>query len=172
VNKKAFKLNKSNNQGFTLIEVIIAVGIFAIGFLALGSMQIKALNSTSNSRRVTEAMVLAEAQAEKLLSLPFYADDNNFDDDGDGTNDNYDVMPDLAAGGHTDNDEDRTGLYTVNWTITDDEPLGAYPVGIYTTAAEGLLTRSKTIMVTVAPDSDASDVMARLAVSKVWAADL
>ena len=171
MNKKAFKLNKSNNQGFTLIEVIIAVGIFAIGFLALGSMQINALNNTRNSRRVTEAMVLAEAQAEKLLSLPFYADDNNFDDDGDGTKDNYDVMPDLDSNmaPHSENGE-WTGAYAITWAIIDDEPLAEYPQDIYIVG--DTLTRSKTITVSVTPDNNTGNVLARLVVSKVWAGDL
>ncbi len=168
MNAKAHNLNKMDNRGFTFIEVIIAVAIFAIGFMAVGAMQINALNSTNSSRRITEALMLAETQTEKLMSLPFYADGNNVDDDGDGTTDNYDVMPDLAAGNHTDNG-DWTGNYTVNWTINDDVPLAAYPVNIY--IAGQTLTRSKTITVWVTTDTDATDILAQLDVAKVWSTD-
>jgi len=63
------KLNEP--QGFTLIEVLIAMVIFLIGFLAVGSMQISAVNSNASSRIRTEASVIAAQHAERILALPF-----------------------------------------------------------------------------------------------------
>jgi type IV pilus modification protein PilV len=64
-------LRLSEPQGFTLIEVMIAMVIFLIGFLAVGSMQISAVNSNASSRIRTEASVIAAQHAERILALPF-----------------------------------------------------------------------------------------------------
>ena len=50
-NKFLKSIDSRCNQGFTLIEVLIALAIFAVGFLALSSMQITAINTNANSRR-------------------------------------------------------------------------------------------------------------------------
>ena len=62
---------KNNNQGFTLIEILIATSIFAIGFLAVAAMQISASKSTRRAVEVTEATAIASDQMERLMSLPF-----------------------------------------------------------------------------------------------------
>ena len=62
---------KNNNQGFTLIEILIATSIFAIGFLAVAAMQISASKSTRRAVEVTEATALASDQMERLMSLGF-----------------------------------------------------------------------------------------------------
>ena len=41
--------------GFTLIEVLIAISIFAIGILAIAGMQIKSINLNSAARMQSEA---------------------------------------------------------------------------------------------------------------------
>jgi len=64
-------LNLNEPHGFTLIEVLIAMAIFLIGFLAVGSMQISAVNSNASSRMYTEASVIAAQHAERILALPF-----------------------------------------------------------------------------------------------------
>jgi len=62
---------KNNNQGFTLIEVLIAVSIFAIGFLAVAAMQITANKSTRRSVEFTEATAIASDRMERLMALPY-----------------------------------------------------------------------------------------------------
>ena len=42
-------------QGFSLIEVMVAITIFAIGLLAVVTMQLTAIKGNSYSRRMTEA---------------------------------------------------------------------------------------------------------------------
>ena len=37
----------ANEKGFSLIEVLIAMAIFAVGFLALASMQVSATNGNT-----------------------------------------------------------------------------------------------------------------------------
>jgi len=61
----------NGQKGFTLIEVIIAMAIFLIGFLAVGSMQISAVNGNASARMRTSAVVLAGGIVEQLLRCPY-----------------------------------------------------------------------------------------------------
>ena len=64
-----------DNNGFTLIEVLLAMVIFLIGFLAVGSMQISAVNSNANARLRTSASILAGDIVEQLLHCPYDSTD-------------------------------------------------------------------------------------------------
>jgi len=64
-------------KGFTLVEILIAMAIFSIGFLAIATMQIHSINGNSSSRRITEGTMLAETQLERLMELPY--DHNDLD---------------------------------------------------------------------------------------------
>ena len=165
--KTPFPGKDIHDSGFTLIEVLIAIAIFSIGFLAVGAMQLNALSNTTGARRTTEAMTLAETQVERLRSLPFYADDNGVNDDGIGGIDDHDVLPDLKAG--TKNAPADATPFTVRWTVTNNQPLDPYPAGLFTTA--GALTRSKTIRVWVTPDNDAANVITEIEFAKYWVLD-
>ena len=59
------------NEGFTLVEVMIGMAIFLIGFLAVGSMQIAAINGNAGAREATEAATRATDQLETLIALPY-----------------------------------------------------------------------------------------------------
>ncbi|MHC4761706.1 MAG: type IV pilus modification PilV family protein [Planctomycetota bacterium] len=72
LNKKVTKRSKQmTNEGFTLVEVMIGMAIFLIGFLAVGSMQIAAINGNADAREATEAATRATDQLETLIALPF-----------------------------------------------------------------------------------------------------
>lgn len=62
---------KYGDHGFTLIEVMIAIAIFSIGFLAISSMQITSINENASSRLRTEATALAIRMNERLMMLPY-----------------------------------------------------------------------------------------------------
>jgi type IV pilus modification protein PilV len=64
----------NGNRGFTLIETLIAIAIFSIGILAVGSMQISAINNNASARMRTEATILASETVEQLMSLEDYND--------------------------------------------------------------------------------------------------
>ena len=85
------------DRGFTLVEVMIGMAIFFIGFLAIGSMQITAINGNADAREATEAATRATDQLETLIALP------------------YDSIVD--GGPVTD------GAYTVSWAVLPDTPL-------------------------------------------------
>ena len=58
----------NNKNGFTLIEVMIAMVVLAIGLLGAGAMQLSAIRGNANSSNLTEATNLAAAQVENILS--------------------------------------------------------------------------------------------------------
>ena len=100
-----------NNQGFTLIEVLLAMAIFLIGFLAVGAMQISAVNSNTNSRMRTEATVLATDVAEQLIAMPYEPDA--------GTLGPYSLSDPLIDGTHTPASGDQPDPYAVQWVVTE-----------------------------------------------------
>lgn len=64
-----------NEKGFTLIEVLVAVTIFAFGILAVVQMQLLAGNTNIKSRMMTEAIVVAQNEIERLMFLQYNHDD-------------------------------------------------------------------------------------------------
>jgi len=61
----------SDSKGFTMIEVLIAMTIFLIGFLAVGTMQISSMNGNASARMRTEATAIAAQHAERILAMDF-----------------------------------------------------------------------------------------------------
>jgi prepilin-type N-terminal cleavage/methylation domain-containing protein len=53
-------------QGYSLIEVVIALAIFSIGILAIAQLQFSAVRNNTNGNLATQATMLAEAQIENL----------------------------------------------------------------------------------------------------------
>lgn len=89
--------NRIDDQGFTLVEVMIGMAIFVIGYLAVASMQMVAINGDAGARKTTEAATMAADQLETLIALPY---DN------------------LENGGSI-----SEGIYTISWQIDPDDPL-------------------------------------------------
>jgi prepilin-type N-terminal cleavage/methylation domain-containing protein len=65
----------SSKNGFSLIEVLIALVLFAVGVLGIGAMQIGSIKGNSFSQEVTQATVLSQEKLEELKKMPF--DDSN-----------------------------------------------------------------------------------------------
>lgn len=59
-----------NNKGFSLLEILIALVILAIGILAVTGMQITSIRGTSFSNRLSQASVIAQEGLESLKGLP------------------------------------------------------------------------------------------------------
>jgi type IV pilus assembly protein PilV len=57
-----------NQDGFTLLELLVAISIIAVGLLAAASMQGVAINSDSVANRVSVGSSLAQQVAEDLIS--------------------------------------------------------------------------------------------------------
>ena len=91
---------KKGQQGFTLIEVLIAMAIFSIGILAVGAMQITSTNSNASARIHTEEYTWVVDQIERMTALDY-------------------EHADLDPGDHSVTQEP----YTVSWTVVDDTPV-------------------------------------------------
>lgn len=69
-------VNKAENEkGFSLIEIMISLSIFAVGILAISSLQIGSINTNAKARRTVEAVAIAQEQVETLMTSN-YADVN------------------------------------------------------------------------------------------------
>ena len=117
-----------NNQGFTLIEIIVAMVIFAIGILSVAALQTKATKGNISANRSTRAFTWCSDRMEMLMSLPYT--DANLDDglhsesDGD-----FDQATDLI-----DNDYDgeidevgENGDINIEWTVVDNDGIAPNP---------------------------------------------
>ena len=107
------------SEGFTFIEVLIALAIFSIGILGVAAMQTSSTRGNSVAGRVTSNVSWATDRVEKLMALPY---------------DNANLMPGnysvAAATDGIDNNSDgqideagETGNITIQWTITNDTPV-------------------------------------------------
>lgn len=116
------KMKNNNNQdGFTLIEVIIAIFILTIGILGAAAMQVSSIDGNSTANRLTEAATWGGDQLETLMALP-YDDDKLTDDNGDGVAGltNTDVAGSLADGGPVFQDNQNFEIF---WNVADDYPI-------------------------------------------------
>ncbi|MFC1533002.1 prepilin-type N-terminal cleavage/methylation domain-containing protein [Thermodesulfobacteriota bacterium] len=57
--------------GFTLVEVMVSLGILSFGVLAVASMQNAALLGSVKSNSVTQATTIGMDRMERLMGLPF-----------------------------------------------------------------------------------------------------
>lgn len=135
-----------NKNGFTLIEVLIAIVILSIGLLGIGQMQLMGIQGNASARGFSEASALGQDKMEELINLP-YTDTALNDTDGDGTG------QDTTTGGGVvngiDNDDEGVAVdgianfglddivspdgselqigatntqYTISWNIAVDSP--------------------------------------------------
>lgn len=103
--KKFILNNPENNQmGFTLIEILIAVSIFAVGMLAVGSMQISGIQGNASAQALTGASTWASDRVERLLSLP------------------YDHA-ELSSGAHPAVTPDPQNRYRLSWQVIENAPI-------------------------------------------------
>ena len=84
---KRFQPQKSGEAGFTLIEVLIGISIFAIGLLAVARMQMLSVRNTTVGNLTSQATMLANQKMEEIKMTPFddlVANEVETDIDGDG----------------------------------------------------------------------------------------
>jgi type IV pilus assembly protein PilV len=88
-----------DDRGFTFVELLIVIGIFSIGILAVASMQVTTIHANSSARMSGEATVLAANKIEELMAS------------------DYNTDADLNPGSYTD----VQGAYTINWVVTESD---------------------------------------------------
>ena len=89
-------------DGFTLIEVLIAITIFAVGLLAVAGMQTSAIRMNSTAGKLTNLSTWGMDKIEELSALPY-----------------SDPLMDSAGNPHQELLED----YTISWTVIDNNPV-------------------------------------------------
>lgn len=139
--KKIYYIN--NNQGFTLIEVMIALAIFAIGILGVFTLQLSSIKGNASARGVTENYLSGMDKVEELMARPFddallaaggpytlATDADGIDNDGDGTVD--------EAG--------ESGYISLQWQV-QDAVMWEQTIKIVTVTVNSLVngSRQKTI---------------------------
>ncbi len=61
----------SRQEGFSLVEVMVALTVFAIGMLSLAAMQVAAINGNAAARKMTEAGMIAQDGMERAMQEPY-----------------------------------------------------------------------------------------------------
>ncbi|MGD9105407.1 MAG: prepilin-type N-terminal cleavage/methylation domain-containing protein [Desulfobacterales bacterium] len=110
--KKTGIKKSQKDQGFTLIEVLIAISIFAVGLLAVATMQTSAIKVNSTADQITTRMTWAQDKIEELIAMPY--SDPWLQDLGDPPS-----GMDSAGNVH----QETSDGYIISWTVTDNNPI-------------------------------------------------
>ena len=89
-------------DGYTLIEVLIAITIFAVGLLAIAGMQTSAIRMNSTAGKLTSLSTWGMDKIEELSALPYFH-----------------PLLDSAGNPH----QELSGDYTIFWTVIDNNPV-------------------------------------------------
>ena len=63
----------SNNKGFTLIEILVGLVLFALGAVVFAQMQVLSVKGSSFGKDALTAITLGEQNLEQLKNTPFNA---------------------------------------------------------------------------------------------------
>ena len=123
---------RKKQEGFTLVEILIAIAILAFGLLAVATMQVRAIKTNAIASGISQGLTLGQAKVEELMNLSYShsdldddgggvsngtgqdADDDGVDDDGG----NFGLDDTTGADG-----SEANGRYTIYWNIAVDEPV-------------------------------------------------
>jgi Tfp pilus assembly protein PilV len=102
---KSQNTNITNKKGYMLVEALISIAIFSVGFLAVATLVLSVSRNNTSGNQLTEANMLAKAKletlkAENIESIELQAG-------------NYADPSPINANG------DPGGIYTRTWTIQD-----------------------------------------------------
>ena len=99
---KGKSIIKGNQSGFTLIEVLISIGILGVGIMATSLMQAHFAGGNSQSRQIIRATDIAMNHIETLSNITDLSD------------------TDLDTGNQTRIINTYERDYTLSWTVTDN----------------------------------------------------
>ena len=101
---------REQERGFTLIEVMVAVLLLALGLAALAAVQITAVTVNARANGMTRLVTMAQERLEALLALP-YNHPNLLDTAAGAAKTTYDAAPGDVPDGHR-----------VYWCVNEDFP--------------------------------------------------
>ena len=87
---------RSNNNGFTLIEIMIAILILVVALLGMAGVTVSVINGNAFSKEVTSATTLAQDKMEELKNTAYGS---------------------IVSGSDTDS------IYSRTWAVTADSPI-------------------------------------------------
>ncbi len=103
--------NTIESKGFTLIEILIALVILSIAFLALAGLMVQTTKNNSFGGRMTEAATFAQDKLEELRAFSWVAIVPGSDHRMGANGVDYGRTWDVATNGNL-----RTINVTINWT--------------------------------------------------------
>ena len=95
-------ISSNNENAFTLIEVLLAISIMAIGLLGLAALQATATNGNALAKKNSLAVSLAEDRIEEYKYTPY---------------------DDIPAGVQTETNLPVSAIYTRTTTVVNDTPI-------------------------------------------------
>ena len=115
---------KNGESGFSLLEVMMALVFFAVGFLGIANMQAVSIRGNAKAMNMTAACQIGTAIMEDIMAMA-YDDPRLNDDDGDGqaglqdspAADEVNPSNPVKAGGL------GGGLYNVYWNVAKNWPI-------------------------------------------------
>jgi prepilin-type N-terminal cleavage/methylation domain-containing protein len=126
--------SRPSQAGFTLIEIVFAMVIFAIGAMALMLCVPMASKRVMKSGAQTRASSIATDAAEDLLTMPY-------------------GHASLTPGTHNDPANPHDGIYYTRWVVENNQPLASCK-RITVTVARGAVTATPVVrLVIVTPQS-------------------
>jgi len=104
----------SNENGFTLIETLMAIAIMAIGLLAIAALQSTAISGTTKASKHSMAILLAEDKIESCRNALY-----------------EDILPEVKIEKGSTLLKDPWGIFTRTTTVLDATPfLGAKTITV------------------------------------------
>lgn len=104
-----------NSEGFTLIEVMIALAVLSIGIVGMMIMQGTGVKGNATANTITTGATFASDRIEQIFAMDY---DDLTDGDGDGAGGLDDATVADADGNDTSN-----APYNVFWNVLEDYPM-------------------------------------------------
>ena len=157
------------DNGFTLVELMIAIVVLSIGLMAAVSMHISAIHMNSSSNAMTEATNVAQCRLEGVMALEYtqdFCDPGLIDDTVVGNSESFsdlngnaiwdfgEVYVDVNGNGLWDAphlDPNPPQGYTITWSVIDNRPVeGTKLIRMYVTRND----KDKTVLLSCIKPSE------------------